>query len=218
MQRSRSQSARDRFVGEILGVGTREGTRIVVGVWAESPYGSFADVMVERADGHRILLAPNRQIAEYVAATYRFDEVRVVSVEVTRGGDQVAVTAGRLSLIAKLGRRTAIGWALHLLPDGLTARPWFSRLSDPMARRVFPGVRTHGTAGAGRYEFYGAHDLHAVRSIVATWDGEPLGELAPVEPAPRFGFASTPRRPGLTRLTTTVVRPGAAAGDTAVPR
>lgn len=205
---TRSQRVRDRFVGEILGVGTREGTRIVVGNWAVSPYGGFADVMVERADGRRILLAPNRTVAEYVAETYEFDEVRVVPVDVTRGEERLAVSAGPLSLTARLGRRSAIGWTLHLLPDALTAKPWFSRVADPVARKVFPGVRTHGTAGAGRYEFYGAHDLHTVSSLVASWEGETLGALTPVEPAPRFGFASTPHRPGLTRLTTTVVRSG----------
>jgi hypothetical protein len=207
MKRRRSQRVRDRFAGEILGVGTREGTRIVVGNWRVSPYGSFADVMVERADGHRVLLAPTRQVAEYVAATYEFDEVRVLPVDVTRSKERFAVAAGPLSLTAQLGPRDLVGWALHLLPDTLTAQTWFSRVTDPIARKVLPGVRTHGTAGAGRYEFYGAHDLHTVSSVAATWQGDTLGALAPVAPAPRFGFASTPRRPGLTALTTTVVRP-----------
>lgn len=197
----------DRFVGEIIGVGTREGTRIVVGNWTASPYGSFADAMVERADGHRVLFAPSRLIAEYVAATYTFEEVRVVPVDVRRDGQQCAVTAGPLTCTAQVGHRTLIGWALCLLPTALTAQTWFSRVCDPIARVVLPGVRTHGTAGGGRYEFYGAHDVLAVTSVVATWDGEELGELTPVEPPPRFGFASTPRRPAATRLTTTVLRP-----------
>src|SRR4051794_37547125 len=46
------------FDGWIAGVGTREGTRAVLGRWSSSPWGAFADVMVERPDGHRILLAP----------------------------------------------------------------------------------------------------------------------------------------------------------------
>jgi hypothetical protein len=33
--------------------------------------------MIERADGHRVLLAPTRAVGEFVAATYRFDEVRI---------------------------------------------------------------------------------------------------------------------------------------------
>ena len=203
-------------MGEILGVGTREGTRIIVGNWAVSPYGAFADVMVERSDGHRLLLAPTRPIAEYVAQTYSFDEILVVPVVVDRsphGGFSTVV--GPLKLSVTLGARTATGWALHLLPRRITGRVWFSRLTDPIARILLPGVRTHGTAGGGRHEFYGAHDVRSVTSLVAAWGGRSLGGLAPVEPAPRFGFGSTPRVPTLTRVTTTVVR---AVGDDAHPK
>lgn len=197
---------RDRFVGEILGVGTSEGTRVVVGNWRVSPYGPFADVMVERADGHRVLLAPAQQIAEYVAGTYSFDEVREVPVAVEHRNDLLTAVAGPLLLRAAVGRRTAIGWALHLLPDRISREVWFCRFSDPIARALLPGVRTHGTAGQGRHEFYGAHDLRAVTNLNASWNGVDLGRLAPVAPAPRFGFGSTPRAPAVTRLTTTVIR------------
>ena len=57
------------FHGFIAGMGTAEGTRLVVGHWPESPLGSFSDVMVERADGHRMLLAPSEEVAGFVAAT-----------------------------------------------------------------------------------------------------------------------------------------------------
>ena len=197
---------KDRFVGAILGVGTSEGTRVVVGTWKVSPYGPFADVMVERADGHRVLLAPTQQIAEYVAGTYSFDEVRVVPVEVTEHNDLLEAVYGPLALRAGIGRRTPIGWALRLVPDTITAQAWFCRVSDPVARTLLPGVRTHGTAGQGRHEFYGAHDVHAVTDLSASWNGDELGDLAAVAPAPRFGFGSTPRAPALTRVTTTVVR------------
>lgn len=197
---------KDRFVGEILGVGTSQGTRVVIGNWKLSPYGPFADVMIERADGHRVLLAPTRQIAEYVAGTYVFDEVREVPVAVVHRDDLLSAVAGPLTLCAGIGRRTPIGWALHLLPDRITAQTWFCRCGDPIARTLMPGVRTHGTAGQGRHEFYGAHDVHAVTNLSACWNGDELGGLAPVAPAPRFGFGSTPRTPTLTRVTTTAVR------------
>lgn len=228
MTRRRRARSADRFVGEILGVGTGEGTRIVVGNWARSPYGRFADVMIERADGHRMLLAPTYPIAEYVAATYAFDEVRVVPVVVDRSQRRLSASAGPLTLDARIGRRTSIGWSLHALPQGITGQTWFSRLCDPIARILLPGVRTHGTAGGGRHEFYGAHDVHAVTALIASWEGRTLGGLAQVEPPPRFGFGSTPRRPALTRVTTTVVsaatpvtglqsHPGS-AGDGAIRR
>lgn len=196
---------RDRFAGEILGVGTTEGTRVVVGHWVASPYGPFTDLMIERRDGNRILLAPTPQVAEFVSSTYTFDEVRLAQIDVSRRDGRLDVVGGPLRLHAVVGKRTRIGWALQLLPDTMTAQSWFCRISDPIARILLPGVRTHGTAGHDRYEFYGAHDVHAVTSVSGSWDGEDLGGLAAVIPAPRFGFASTPRSPALTRITTTVV-------------
>ncbi|OMQ14701.1 hypothetical protein A7K94_0214710, partial [Modestobacter sp. VKM Ac-2676] len=73
-----------RFDGWILGTGTTSGTRLVVGHWPRSPLGPVSDVMVERPDGHRILLAQTAELAAFVAATYTFDEVRVVDVTVRR--------------------------------------------------------------------------------------------------------------------------------------
>ena len=49
---------RQQFRGRIAGVGSTSGIRVVVGWWQDSPFGTFADAMVERADGHRMLLAP----------------------------------------------------------------------------------------------------------------------------------------------------------------
>jgi hypothetical protein len=76
---------------------------------------------------------------------------------------------------------------------------------DPVSRRVLRGVRTRGTALAGRREFYGATDLHAVTALEGSFDGRLLGELAPVDPPCRFGFSSTPRRPSVTTVVTTVL-------------
>ena len=59
----------------MAGFGTGGGVRLVVGVWAASPYGSFADVMVQTADDERVLLAPDEEIADFVGSTYQFDRV-----------------------------------------------------------------------------------------------------------------------------------------------
>lgn len=207
----------DRFTGEILGAGTAAGIRIVVGNWETSPYGRFADVMIERSDGRRILLAPTSLIAEYIAETYAFDDVRVTPVVVERSADWLRVEAGPLRAQADFGGRTMIGWVLHVLPRVVTASRWFCRAVDPVARVLLPGVRVYGSAGHERTEFYGAHDVHAVTALAASWHGHVLGDLAPVDPAPRFGFGSTPRRPSLTGVTTTVVRPLDSSGGSHAP-
>jgi hypothetical protein len=76
--------ARQRFRGRIAGAGSTSGVRVVVGWWHESPFGEFADAMVERADGHRLLLAPTDEVAALVSGTYVFDEVRVEPFDVSR--------------------------------------------------------------------------------------------------------------------------------------
>lgn len=77
-------------------------------------------------------------------------------------------------------------------------------MTDGVASRLLPGVRTLGSAGNGRRESYAASDLHRIVSSRVCWDGEDLGALADVTPPPRFGFGSTPSAPGLTRVVSTV--------------
>ena len=194
-----------RFEGHILGVGTTSGVRLVVGSWERSPLGSFSDVMVERADGHRLLLAPSEEVATFVASTYTFDEVRLEPVEVTRADGSWRVRSTSLRVEAQVGGRTAVGLLLRLVPRRLATSPAWSTLTDPVARVALRGVRTKGSAGRGRREYYGATDAHTVVAARASFDGRDLGTLAPVDPPCRFGFSSTPRRPQLTAVATTVV-------------
>ncbi len=198
---------RTRFDGLIAGVGSGSGTRLVLGLWARSPFGPIVDVMAETPDGHRVLVAPTREIADFIADTYTFDEVRVEATTLHLDGLRWTVRAPSLTLSAVTGGRTAVGWALTLLPRGVATAPWWCRAVDPAARVLRPGVRTVGSAGGGRREYYGAVDEHAVTSIEGTFDGRPLGTLADVTPPVRFGFGSSPRRPSLVRVTTTVDLP-----------
>jgi hypothetical protein len=194
-----------RFDGWIAGIGTSSGTRLVLGHWPRSPFGPVSDVMVEHADGRRVLLAPSAQLAGFIADTYVFDEVRVVDVAVRRtGAAGWAVTAGPLALRFATGPRRALGWLLRAVPPPLARHPIWVRALDLPARLVLRGVRTCGSAGNGRREYYGVRDLHPVLAAGVAWDGADLGELAGVEPPVRFGFGSTPRHPALARVTTTV--------------
>ena len=197
-------TTRLRFDGWILGTGTTSGTRVVLGHWPTSPLGSFSDVMVQRPDGHRVLLAPTGAVAEFVGSTYTFDEVQLVDVRVDRPDDVTwTADAGPLALRVRTGRRPALGLLLHAVPGALARRPAWVGLLDPPAR-LLTGLRTKGSAGNGRTEWYGVQDLHAVTEVAAAWDGVPLGTLAPVRPPVTFGFGSVPPDPGVVRVTTTV--------------
>ncbi|MFQ6171350.1 hypothetical protein ACK8HX_07060 [Oryzobacter sp. R7] len=198
---------RQRYRGRIAGVGSSSGVRVVVGWWDESPFGAFADAMVETASGHRVLLAPSEEVAELVASTYTFDEVRLEPVAVVPrpSGGGWTVESPSLAVTVALGGRTALGRWLRLVPPGLAGSPAFATLADPVARVALRGVRTRGVARAGRREYYGATDVRAVTALAGTFDGADLGALRPVDPPCRFGFSSTPRRPSVTEVTTTIV-------------
>ncbi len=195
---------RDRFDGRIAGLGTTSGLRAVVGHWSDGPWGSFADVMVETVEGHRVLLAPDDRVAEFVAATYSFDETRIEPVTVTETGDRWQVGTPSLSLVFTLGSRTPLGRLLRTVPPTVATSPAWCAVTDPVARVLMRGVRTRGSAGHGRREWYGATDVRRIIGATGSWEGADLGQLAPVDPPCRFGFSSTPRRPSVTRVVTTV--------------
>ena len=193
-----------RFRGTITGLGSSSGVRIVVGEWTESPYAAFADVMLAEPDGTRHLLAASPEVAEFVGGTYRFDQVHVVPLELRHEGPVVRITAGDLVLRYRIGRRTPLGRALRLVPHRLATAAWWSRVTDPVARVAQRGVRTRGSARAGRVETYGAVDQHQITDLSGTWRGHDLGALRDVTPDPGFGFGSTSARPSRTTLVTTV--------------
>ena len=193
-----------RFEGQIAGLGSTSGVRVVLGWWRRTSWGEFADVMVEERGGHRVLLAPDRRVAELLEQTYAFDEVVTGPVQVVALGRAVRVHGRDLDLGITVGGPTLLGGLLALIPRRLATSPHWLTMIDPAARMIMKGVRTRGTAREGRTEFYGACGLHRIDSVFGTWRGTDLGTLAPVEPPVRFGFGSTPRQPLVTSLVTTI--------------
>lgn len=211
------QTIERRFRGRILGVGTTSGIRLVVGMWDVSPFGAFTDVFVERADGTSLLLAPDDRVAEYVAGTYRFDDVHVVDVHARRSieragaGDPVRVldvAAGPLRARIAVGRTTALGRLLRIVPVPLATSPAWLAAIDPVARLLVRGAGTAGSAGNGRREFYGVTGARAVTGITGSWGEDDLGTIAPLDPPVRFGFASMPSTPQVVTVESVIREPG----------
>jgi hypothetical protein len=195
---------REQFTGWIAGLGTDSGHRVVVGHWPRSPYGVVTDVMVEDPAGHRTLYAPTPQLADFLDAAYRFDDVQVATCGTRRSGSDWTVQAGPLQLSFTVGHRTFLGWLLRGVPAPLARTTWWVGLLDLSARRLLPGVHTHGRTRDGRRQWYGAHDLHPIITADATLSGRDLGALRAVHPPVGFGFGSVPSRPSLVHLITII--------------
>jgi len=193
------------FTGRIAGLGTTSGVRLVIGMWETTPFGPFADVMLEEPGGHRILLAPTDEIADFIATTYTFDEVRVAPVTFRRTTAGVTLSAPRLSLTFGVGSISPLGRLLRIVPPAFATNTTWLRTIDPIVRLLVPGVRTAGSANAGRREFYGVTRAHTITDAAATWRDRDLGSLAPLWPPVRFGFSSAPPSPQIVEVTTTIV-------------
>lgn len=197
---------RDTFAGEILGVGTSHGTRIVVGHWHTTPMGPFSDVMVESAAGHRVLVSPNAGVQQYVSGIYTFDELRLEPVDVTTGPGSWKVRADSVRLDVRVGGTTPVGRLLRLVPRRVGQAPWFTAVTDPVARVLLPGVRTRGQGADGTRRWYAAHAERRVVALTrAEVDATSLGQLADIDPV-HFGFGSTPSTPSVVTITSVVER------------
>ncbi len=198
-------AARDTFAGEICGVGSESGVRAVIGLWPVSPFGSVADAMVEDSTGWRVLIAPDEGLADYVGSIYSFDEVVIGPVACERSADRLSFRGGRLRLDVTLGRRDALGWALHAVPRRVATSEAWVMFTDVIARVLLRGVRTRGST-AGGTELYAATDRHRVTGVSGEWNDSDIGEVRDVDPPVRFGFSSTTRQPSIVEVTTTVRR------------
>ena len=192
-----------RFDGEICGFGTTAGVRVVIGRWTSSPFGAFADAMVEQADGHRLLIAPNAAVAELVGTVYGFDDITITEVVTTRAPGSLHFHGGPLVADVSIGERDVVGWTLRAVPRRVATSVTWAQLIDPIARVAMRGVRTSGRTSGGR-ETYGATDRHRLTAVTASWEGAELGALADVDPPVRFGFSSTPKRPSVVAVRTTI--------------
>lgn len=109
---------RERFSGWIAALGTDRGHRLVVGHWPSSPYGVVTEVLAQEPPA-TAPCTPHPQLAAFLGAAYRFDDVEVVPCSARRAGRCWTVQAGPLQLSFSIGRRTLLGWLLRAVPAPL---------------------------------------------------------------------------------------------------
>ena len=189
------------FRGHIARTGSASGLRIVIGVWNQSPFGAFTDVMLQTAGDERVLLAPDDAVAEFASSTYR---VEVGDVSPDLDTDVLTVTTDGFHARIAIGGPARVDRLLRLVPRRLATAPRWLRVIDPIAARVVPGVRTYGTAGNGRIEYYGVRRSRSITAIDGHFRGVPFGVVAPLRPPVSFGFSSAPSSPQIVSVTTTI--------------
>ena len=186
--------------GAIAGVAFASGDNFVVGLWESGPLGPMTDVMWARPDGTRVLLAPDEDVAAFVAGTYSFDETRVVPLEVRRSATAFSLTAGDVSLDAELGRAHRL---FALRPRPLRRSLAWVRVEDAVLRPLVgrfviggaEGVRMRGTTPSGAREWYRIDGYRPVVAATGAVRGDDLGGLSSMAPDPGFGFSGFPSRP-----------------------
>jgi hypothetical protein len=94
-----------------------------------------------------------------------------------------------------------------MVPPILTRAPAWLRIINPVATMLVPGVRTAGSAGNGRREYYGVRRTRLITAVDGTFYGDDVGGLAALHPPVRFGFSSAPSTPQLVSVTTTIDLP-----------
>jgi hypothetical protein len=184
--------------GVIAGCGFASGDRFVIGHWSESPVGAFSDVMWAAPDGHRTLLVADAAASAFVTSVYEFDTVEVRALEVVHDRKVLAVRAGELAIVMRLGTRIPV-----------PRPPWLPlvRAVGPISR-LLTGAGTYGVSPTGVREWYRASALQRVQDAHARRGNVDLGAFGPPRPACGFGFTDAPRFAALTELRPQLRFPG----------
>lgn len=167
--------------------------------------GPMCDVMWARPDGRRVLVVGSPEVGEFISAVYRFDAVRVVSMECRWDGWVLSVTADDLSIAMRAVR----GWSLPLRRTrSFAAARW---IEGPVARLLF-GVRVSGTSPTGIHEWYRADRYRPLTEARAVVGGEDAGRLSRFTKPARFGFSEPPRRPSIVHVRPRLTDPSGRLG------
>lgn len=216
-------TARVRLEGVIAAAGFASGDRFVIGAWERGPLGPMTDVMWQRSDDRRILVASSAAVADFVGSIYRFEETRVdesLSCEVTSARLRLRSTELEIDLVAARPMRL-----FSLRPKRLRRSAAWVRIEDALFRPIVArlirgaeGVRTFGVTPGGQKEWYPIDAYQRVIHGRAVAAGRSLGDLKPVAPPVTFGFSAFPAQPALVRcapLLEGVDRKGAAGNEPA---
>jgi uncharacterized membrane protein len=186
----------DVFKGRITSSGFESGDRIVVGAWKESPFGEFTDIMWAKKDGSRILIAPTKEVADYVDAMYSFDEIKIQDIEVKQLERALSVTCDSMKLDFEWNK----GW-----PIPFKRSLFFIATVELLFARIFFGTQTHGVTKNQRKEWYAIDRVSKLTKASATIGGTNVGDLRPLSEPCKFGFSEAPKKPSSCEVRTHIL-------------
>ena len=176
----------DIFSGRITSSAFESGDRIVVGSWKESIFGEFTDIMWARPDGTRILIAPNKEVADYVTDMYSFDKVLIEDVNYIENGRSSEVACDSLKLEFSWNRGFPVPMRRSLL--------FISTIELFFAKLIF-STRTYGVTKNNRKEWYAIDRVSYLKNASANILGVDSGKFRPMTEPCKFGFSEAPKRP-----------------------
>ena len=186
----------DVFKGRITSSGFESGDRIVVGAWNESPFGKFTDIMWAGKDGTRKLIAPTKEVADYVDAMYSFDEIIIQDIEVIQLERSLSVVCDSMKLDFEWNR----GW-----PIPFKRSLFFIATVELLFARIFFGTQTHGVTKNQRKEWYAIDRVSKLTKASATIGGMNAGDIRPLSEPCKFGFSEAPKKPSSCEVRTHIL-------------
>ena len=177
----------DIFEGRITSCGFDSGDRIVIGMWKNSPFGSFADIMWAKPDGKKVLIAPNKEIGEYIDSLYDFDEVRIEEIKIEKKHKEIIFSSKDIKCQFEWGKE--ISFLLKKRPL------WFVSTIEYFFGWLIFRTKTHGKTKNGRKEWYVVDKISRLKNAKAELSGKNLGKYTRFYPKANFGFSDPPNMP-----------------------
>ena len=181
------------FEGEVFSSGFDSGDRIVIGNWKESPYGKFTDIMWAKPNGEKILIAPNKEISEFISNMYSFDKTIISEFEIEESANKIVVKNNEMICELKWNRGIKIPMIRPL---------WLISSIEYIFGLIIFKTKTHGITKNKKQEWYAVKKISKLEEIKIIINGENLGNMRNFEPKAGFGFSEPVKKPSVVSVKT----------------
>ena len=177
----------DIFEGRITSCGFSSGDRLVIGSWKKSPFGEFSDIMWAKSDGTKVLIAPNKEIGDYISSMYNFDTIKIEEINLEETHNMMKLDAKEINCHFEWNNG---------IPFIIKKRPlWFVASIEYLFGWLIFGTKTHGKTKDGKKEWYVVDRLSKLTKANVNIENKDLGNYTNFYPKANFGFSDPPKMP-----------------------